>query len=66
MNNGKMECVPKCDLGTCDQASGICSGGFGGSGGEPSLVFHLNTPAEVSDAISRSTVLLAALTMRLL
>lgn len=34
MNNGKMECVPKCDLATCDAATGICSGGFGGSGGE--------------------------------
>ncbi|EIE18502.1 hypothetical protein COCSUDRAFT_49231 [Coccomyxa subellipsoidea C-169] len=33
MNNGKMECVPKCDLATCDAATGICSGGFGGSGG---------------------------------
>ncbi len=33
MNNGKMECVPKCDLGSCDAATGVCNGGFGGSGG---------------------------------
>lgn len=34
MNNGKMECVPKCDLGSCDAATGVCNGGFGGPGGE--------------------------------
>lgn len=33
MNNGKMECVPKCSLDTCEQASGVCQGGFGGAGG---------------------------------
>ena len=33
MRDGKMECVPKCDLAACDEATGICTGGGGGGGG---------------------------------
>jgi hypothetical protein len=33
MNDGKMECVPKCDLASCDEATGICTGILGGGGG---------------------------------
>ncbi len=25
MNNGQMECVPKCDLNHCDEPTGICN-----------------------------------------
>ncbi len=37
MNNGKMECVPKCDLGSCDSATGVCNSGFAGSSGKSFL-----------------------------
>lgn len=33
LKDGKMECVPKCDLATCDAATGICTGGLGGGSG---------------------------------
>ena len=31
--DGTIDCKPKCDLDTCDERSGICQGGFSGSGG---------------------------------
>ncbi len=33
-SDGSIDCKPKCDLDTCDERTGICQGGFGGSGGE--------------------------------
>ena len=34
-SDGSIDCKPKCDLDTCDERTGICQGGLGGSGGEP-------------------------------
>ena len=33
--NGRMDCVPKCDLDACDAATGICSSAPTGRGGAP-------------------------------
>ena len=44
MRNGAMECVPKCDLASCDEATGICTGGGGGASGAPAHCLFWQIP----------------------
>jgi hypothetical protein len=45
MRNGAKECVPKCDLVDCHEATGVCTGGGGGgSGGAPVLALLIFSP----------------------